>query len=143
MADASEKLAYEVMDCVPLIMRAIRAEMRSHREAGLSVAQFRAMVYIHRNPAASLSQVADHLGLTLPSTSTLIEELVHRGLVARKEVKENRRQIQLDLTMPGKTMLSSAQVLTARHLAQILDKLNATEKEQALEILQKMHSIFE
>jgi DNA-binding MarR family transcriptional regulator len=143
MTTANEELAHELMDSVPLIMRAIRAEMRSHRESDLSVAQFRAMVYIHRNPAASLSQVADHLGLTPPSTSALIEELVQRGLVARKEVKENRRQIQLDLTVPGKTMLSSAQALTASHLAQILDKLNASEKEQALEILQKLHSIFE
>jgi len=143
MTTTSRELANELMDCVPLMMRTIRTEMRSHREAGLSVAQFRALLFVRRHPAASLSQVADHLGLTLPSTSELIENLVQRGLVLRNEVKENRRQVQLELTPSGSAMLSSAQELTINRLTQIIKGLTAAEKEQALTILKKLHNIFE
>lgn len=143
MSASIQTLAREMMDCVPLIMRAIRTEMRSHREAGLSVVQFRALLHIQRNPRVSLAQVADHLGLTPPSTSTLVEELVQRGLVLRTASTENRRQIQLDLTEPGKKMLASAQELTINQLAGRLNDLTPEEKDQAFKILQRLHSLFE
>jgi DNA-binding MarR family transcriptional regulator len=143
MPISTEVLSQEIMDCVPAIMRTIRAEMRSHRKAGLSIAQFRSMLFIHRNQTASLSLVAEHLGLTPPSTSSLIEDLVQRGLVLRSEVKGNRRQVQLNLTEAGDVTLSSAQEQTIRRLAQMLITLSDSEKDQALRILRKLRSIFE
>lgn len=142
MPTSSKDLAQELMDCVPLIMRAIRAEMRSHREAGLSVPQFRSMLFIHHHHSASLSQLADHLGLTPPSASSLIDKLVKRGLVLRSSAVENRRQIQLNLTEIGEAMLDSAQQLTIGYLSKLLDRLSTDEKIQAMEALQKLQTIF-
>jgi DNA-binding MarR family transcriptional regulator len=142
MSNINQELSEELMDCVPLIMRTIRAEMRSHRESDLSVPQFRALLFIHRNKAASLSQVADHLGLTPPTTSTLVDDLVQRGLVLRGEVKGNRRQLQLNLTKAGSAMLDTAHRQTASHLAQSLASLSKDDAIGALSSLRLLHSIF-
>jgi hypothetical protein len=45
MTVTSEMAARELLDVAPAIVRAIRAEMRSHRLAELSVPQFRTMGY--------------------------------------------------------------------------------------------------
>ncbi len=107
MRPSPEECAREVLDVVPLVMRAIRAEMRSHRTPDLSVPQFRALLFLKRNPGASLSAVSDHLGLTPPSASKLVDGLVARGLVARQVSPTDRRRVMLVVTPPGAAILES------------------------------------
>jgi DNA-binding MarR family transcriptional regulator len=142
MSTESNEVAQEVMDSVPLIMRTIRAEMRSHRESGLSVPQFRAMLFIHRNQGISLSKLADHLGLTAPTTSKMIDGLVIRHLVYRNEVKENRRQIQLNLSEPGEAMLNSAQEQTRNRLARMFDGLSIQDQHLITTAMIKLKELF-
>lgn len=130
-------LAALLLEAVPLVMRRIRAEMRAHR-AGLSVPQFRALGYLHRHPGASLSDVAEHIGLTCASTSKLIDGLVQRKLVTRHLAATDRRRLTLALTAKGNALLASARRATQRGLAQTLARLPADERpglERALEQL--------
>ena len=142
MSSLSEACAREMLDAVPLIMRAIRAEMRSHRESGLSVPQFRAMLFIHRNQGVSLSKLADHLGLTAPTTSKMIDGLVVRHLVYRNEVKENRRQIQLNLSEPGEAVLNSAQEQTRNRLARMFNGLSTQDQRLITTAMIKLKELF-
>jgi len=68
-----DECARQVLETVPLVMRTVRAEMRRRRTADLSVPQFRTLNFLNRQAGASLSQVAEHIGLTLPSMSLLVE----------------------------------------------------------------------
>src|SRR5215472_3469611 len=97
----AEACAAQIMETVPLVMRTLRTEMRRRRPADLSVPQFRALAFVRRHPGASLSEVAEHLGLTLPATSTLIDHLVARELVRRAPNPDNRRRLVLTLTADG------------------------------------------
>ena len=58
----SRQTAEVVLDTVPATMRAIRGHMREGREEGVSVPQFRALLYVGRNPGTDLSSLAEHLG---------------------------------------------------------------------------------
>ncbi|MCX5999878.1 MAG: hypothetical protein NTU41_09910, partial [Chloroflexi bacterium] len=60
-----------LMDVVPLVMRRIRMEMRRQGMPGLSVPQLRALIYLYRNEGASHSELAEHIGLGLPSMSKM------------------------------------------------------------------------
>ena len=90
--------AAELIEVVPSITRAIREQMRQHRTAELSVTQFRVLGYINRHAGASLSDVADHIGLTLPSMSKLVDLLVERKFVVRETDERDRRRMTLALT---------------------------------------------
>lgn len=118
-----ETCAAQVMDTVPLIMRVIRAEMRSHRAPDLSIPQFRALLRISRRPGVSLSDVAEHLGLSLPTTSKLIDRLVGRGLVTRQSAADDRRRVTLALTEAGQATLREAVRFTQARLVQDLAAL--------------------
>ena len=107
MPTSPDMCAQEILEVVPAVMRAIRAEMRRHRTADLSVPQFRALAFINGKADASLSDVAEHIGLTLPSMSKIIEGLVTRKLVTRQTHPTDRRRLMLALTARGQTALQS------------------------------------
>lgn len=112
-----------VLDTVPVVMRFIRAEMRSKRARGVSVPQFRSMAFLRTNEGASLSQVAEHVGLSMPAMSRLIDGLVRRGLLARDSSESDRRKVTLRLTARGQDMIRAARKWTEQRLAAVLENL--------------------
>src|SRR5512141_267802 len=117
MTQIVQGTAQQVLDAVPLVMRTIRAQLRRHRRDDISVPQFRAMGYINLNDGASLSDLASHIGLTLPSMSKLIDGRVSRKLVTRSAHTGDRRRICLSLTPLGREQLKAAHQSTEKFLA--------------------------
>src|SRR5580700_10156635 len=93
-SESGTDCALDLLDAVPPVIWFIRREMRAFRK-GLSLPQFRTLSLINRQPAASLSAVADHLGASLPTASRMVQGLVAQGLLARKGCREDRRQLAL------------------------------------------------
>jgi MarR family transcriptional regulator for hemolysin len=137
-----DECARQLLDTAPQIMRSIRAEMRSHRGHDLSIPQFRTLTFIHQNPEASLSPLAEHLGLTLPSTSKLVDGLVNEKIISRRESKEDRRKLTLALTKNGEDILRAARGATQNRLKDILHELPADELSVILRALNLLQPLF-
>ncbi len=138
MAKLLDTCARELMDTAPKIMQSIRIEMRRGRGADLSIPQFRTLRFIQRSPNSSLSDLANHLGLTLPSVSKLVDGLVKQELVSRQESAADRRYITLMLTQNGESIVDSARASAQANLAEILSCLSHDELKtihQAMEML--------
>ncbi len=134
--------AREVLESVPLVMRMIRGEMRSHRVADLSVPEFRTLAYIHRHPGASLSEVAEHIGLMLPSMSKLVDGLVARGLITREPCAEDRRRVTLGITARGRNLWETAREATLSSLAHRLEPLSESERTTVIRAMHILHRVF-
>jgi DNA-binding MarR family transcriptional regulator len=131
-----------LMDVVPLVMQRIRTEMRSHRMRGLSVPQFRALIFLYRNDGASLSQVADHIGLKLPTASKMVDALVARGLLIRRVLPNDRRCISLKLSSRGLAKLRRTRRIAEAHLAEMLERLSPAQQARIVEALQALWPAF-
>ncbi len=142
MPPSPDECAKEMLDVIPLIMRTIRVEMRHRRAADLTVPQFRTLAYISQRPGASLSEVAEFIGLTPPSASTLVDGLVTRSLVVRQTSSADRRRILLTLTASGQAILEAALSGTQARLAEILAALSPDECRTAIQALQALRPIF-
>src|ERR1035437_9005187 len=99
--------AHLVLDTVPPVIWFIRHHMRAHRK-GLSLPQFRALAAVDRDPAVSLSTLADHLGSSLPTASRIVAGLVKKELLSRKGCRNDRRQLALAITPAGRAVLERA-----------------------------------
>ena len=121
------------MDAAPVVMRFIRQEMRRHGAPALSVPQFRALAFLSREPGASLSAVAEHLGITLGTASSIADRLVQHGLVARAPHPTERRRITLTLTPDGSTLLDNARRATRTRVAEVLADLSDAQLDQISE----------
>jgi DNA-binding MarR family transcriptional regulator len=120
LPEDAARAAAAILESVPAAMRAIRARMREGRPAGLSVPQFRALLYIRRHPAGPLSGVAEHLGTSMPAASELVSRLVAHGLVVREPDPASRRRVRLDLSPAGRTALQAAEARTEDWLVDLL-----------------------
>ena len=104
---SAERCAWELLDAVPPLMWHIRRHLRAQRR-GLSMPQFRALVLIGNTPDANLSVVAEHLALSLPTTSRMVSGLVDRGLLRRSGCPTDRRRVSLAVTAKGRGVLDAA-----------------------------------
>ncbi len=142
MSITPDESAREVLEVVPLIMRTIRAQMRNCRVPDLSVPQFRALTFLHGRQGASLSDVAEHVGLSLPSMSKMIDGLVARRLVSRQTHPEDRRRVTLTLTAHGQTVLQVAYEATRACLAERLAALSASERTTVARAMGSLRLVF-
>jgi DNA-binding MarR family transcriptional regulator len=142
MSTSTEECARSVLEAVPLVMREIRAQMRSHRGLDLSVPQFRALAFLRRKPEASLSDLASHIGTSLPSMSKLVNGLVGRGLVERDASAADRRRLTLRLTREGAALFQAARADTQAHLARTLGRLSPKEHAVVTRALGILSSLF-
>lgn len=139
---SADQCADAIMDTVPLVMRAIRAEMRRHRPLDLSVLQFRALGFVRRNPGVSLSHVASYIGLTLPSTSKMIDGMVERGLVVREASTDDRRRITLRLSAAGQQVVNDAHRVTQRHIAETIAPLSGEQRNAVSQAMHLLRPLF-
>ena len=138
----SEECAHELVEVVPAVMRVIRNEMQVQRTPDLTVHQFRALRLISRHKDVSLSDVAAHLGLTLPSTSKMMDGLVNRELVTRVSSETDRRCIVLNLTEKGEGLLKLAADRTQARLSEILKMINEEDQATILKSLKILQHSF-
>lgn len=135
-----EACVREVLDVVMLVSRVIRLQMRSHRAPQMSVPQFRALLFVRRKPQVSISELADHLGLTRPTTTALVDKLVRSGWMVREGDVSDRRRVRLGLTRAGEAILASAEQQTQAYFVQRLGHLSEEERTcvfQAMQILRR------
>jgi len=143
MAKLIDTCAQDLMDTAPKIMQAIRVEMRRGLGANISIPQFRTLAFIQRNLDSSLSNLAEHLGLTLPSASKLVDGLVKQKLVIRQESKTDRRRLTLGLTAAGASIVNSARTNAQANLAGKLEGLSLAELEAIHQTLQLLRPLFQ
>jgi DNA-binding MarR family transcriptional regulator len=142
MPASAKQTASEMLRVMPLVMRGIRAEMRSHGALGLSVPQFRALAFVRRHPGASLSGAAEHVGVTLPSMSRLIDGLVRRKLMRRRIHPGDRRRITLDVTARGRALWQAAYDLTQASMTRKLSVLNGGQRATVVRALRILLHLF-
>ncbi|AFZ23397.1 transcriptional regulator [Cylindrospermum stagnale PCC 7417] len=139
----SSECATRVMDTIPLIMRFIRGDMRAHSAASLSIPQLRSLAFLNRNPGASLSDLAEHLGVTCATASSTTERLVQRNFVQRCDHPQERRRVVLSLTDEGKYHLQQSLDQTRAHIADLLQGLTPEQVSQIEEVLALLKNVFE
>jgi Transcriptional regulators len=142
MASLQEECAHELMDVVPLVTRFLRKEMRRNRAENLSIPQFRALYFLRRNPGTPLIDLAEHLGLTPPSTSKLIDILLNRGLLVRESCPDDRRRIAMHLTAKGGQSLDQVDQATLKRVIAQIDALSPAQIETITQAMQIIRNTF-
>jgi len=135
--------ARQVLDVVPGVIRPIRQQMRSHRAAGLSVPQFRALCFVERYDGASLSSVAEHLDLSLPTVSRMINGLVQRGFIQRRASQDDRRHVSLSVRPRGQAIMRQAREATQDFLKDKFQGLTCEQCEALVTAMNALRQVFE
>lgn len=97
--------------CMRQLHRLVSDQMMGHLQSELqgedvSFTQMTALYKVRAFAPISVTALAEHVGVSLPATSQLIQELVGRALMDRRENPQDRREKLLALSEKGQQFLS-------------------------------------
>lgn len=97
------------------------------RQPDVSNCGFRALMFVKHSEGASIRQVADFLGVTLPRASNVIDELSKKELL-RRESSEDRRRAAIYLTTSGRQVAENLHLIHAEVAKRILLQIPSGEQ---------------
>jgi DNA-binding MarR family transcriptional regulator len=97
--------AADLLEVMPIVMAELRTAMRRHLGGALSVPQFRCLRYVADHDGASISDLAAFMGVTVATTSAMVERLVRAGFVASSTSRTDRRRTALSVTAQGRGLM--------------------------------------
>jgi long-chain acyl-CoA synthetase len=101
----------------------------------LTLPQFRVLGLLAEGSSAA-SGLADRLAVRRPSITALIDGLVARGLVDRRQEDTDRRRVALRLTKEGERILAEADRAVDDYLVSIAGHLPSKDEAMALRSLE-------
>lgn len=117
---------------------AFEAFSRRSQEIGESPGRFATLTLIARNPGISQTELSHANGRDKSSLTPVVEDLVRRGLVERKRMREDRRTYRLNLTPAGKRTLTMLTRCARRH-ERVLDSIiGGRDRTRFLQILKRI-----
>ena len=122
--------ASEIMESIPVVMHFIRHRIRKLRGSSFSIPQVRALSYLSRQSDSSLNQLADYLGVSNATTCSLVDRLVQKGYIDRREDPRERRYVKLNLTRDGRQQYKEVREMAVSQLSEVLAGLAPQELKQ-------------
>ncbi|QOY90884.1 MarR family winged helix-turn-helix transcriptional regulator [Paludibaculum fermentans] len=111
---------------------------RKLENTGVTVAEWVILRELFDARETSPSRLAASSGLTRGAVSKLIDRLLLKGLVTRKEAGDDRRFQEVNLTAAGRAAVPALAALADRNDEEFFSHLPAKEREQLVSILRKL-----
>jgi len=137
--DQARDAARDILQIIPLVMRAVAAELRSAGELP-APAHFGLLSMLSQRPR-SLTELASLQGVSLPTMSSSISAMVERGWVKREAADGDKRVVTVEVTAAGKAALERVARAAEGHLAEVLAPLDAPARRRlhgGLAVLRKV-----
>ncbi|NLA28660.1 MAG: MarR family transcriptional regulator [Propionibacterium sp.] len=115
-----------------------RAILTALEPCGVSPHQARALRQIVKTGPLRPSQLAEQLRISLRSTTEVVEALVAAGLLRREPDPSDRRAILVSATTHGVERSEQISEVRAAHGEAFLSALDATDRAQLRQILEKL-----
>jgi DNA-binding MarR family transcriptional regulator len=140
VAEELQVLAQQILEIGPLVMRTVSAELRQH-DLVQATAHFRLLWYL-KHHSTTLSQLAEHHMVSLPTASNSITILEERGWVTRTRSLEDRRRVMIEITPAGLEVLAQVHAHMEAKVAEIIAPLSEVERASVLQGLAILKDAF-
>jgi DNA-binding MarR family transcriptional regulator len=117
---------------------AFQAFSRRSQEIGESPGRFATLTIIARNPGISQTELSHANGRDKSSLTPVVEDLVRRGLVERKRMRQDRRTYRLNLTPAGKKTLTNLTRCARRHERVMDGIIGQRDRKRFIQILKRL-----
>ena len=124
-----------------LLMSSVSAHLRQTSKQPLAPAQLGTLLKIAAGPC-TLSELARHQAVSLPTVSRSVDMLARRGWVARTVDDSDRRQTLLGLTEQGRLKLADVKARAEQHIASKLSSLTPSEQTELVSAAELLAGVF-
>jgi MarR family transcriptional regulator, organic hydroperoxide resistance regulator len=114
---------------------AIAAELA---ELGLFPGQEQVVRFLAGHDDASMSEIAEELGVRPPTASKMIARLVTQGFLDRQDSKDDQRMIQVRLSASGRERAGGVERALAKVETRMTDGLDAKDLRRLRKLLRRV-----
>ena len=109
-----------------------RGLVRSFGDFEFSLVQMVTLLLLDEEGELPIKQVAAELGRSVSATGRMLDQLVKRGLVSRRENEGDRRQKLVAITEGGRTLLAAVERRRVDAQLAIMQNLSAEERAEVM-----------
>lgn len=135
-----ESLAKQILEVIPLVMRTVAAEMRQS-DYFVVPAHFR-LLWLLKHRSHSLSELAEHQAVSLPTMSNSVTTLEERGWARRSRSETDRRKVLIEITPAGQAVLAQVHQQMEQRVSEIIQSLNIEDQAAVSHGLHILHDAF-
>jgi DNA-binding MarR family transcriptional regulator len=129
---SSKELAADLLELWHHLMRGSNEQMYAViAELDISITQMKTLHALSDCAhEISVKQVSDRLNLSLPGASRIVDALLRRGWVERREDPDDRRMKRIGITDAGRKILERIETARLVGLEQYADSLTAEQRSR-------------
>jgi DNA-binding MarR family transcriptional regulator len=116
--------------------RSMRDQSRYIKSMGFSMAQFFLLMHVYFKKQCGISNLSEHMEITAPAASQLVDKLVQAGMLERTEDPHDRRAKQITLSDRSRQLIAKSSHERFRWLDEIIREMSAEEQSKVSEALQ-------
>jgi DNA-binding MarR family transcriptional regulator len=136
----ARETAREILEIIPLVMRAVAAELRAAGEMP-APAHFGLLSILSVRPRI-LTDLASLQGVSLPTMSNSISAMEERGWVRRAAPESDRRVVMIEVTAVGRAALERVSRCAETHLADVLAPIDLATRRRLQSGLGVLRKVF-
>ena len=127
---SSKKLAAELLELWHHLMRGSSEQMYALiAELDISITQMKTLhVLADGGSEVSVKELSDRLGLSLPGASRIVDALMRRGWLERREDPDDRRMKRIGITDAGREIIERIETARLVGLEQYADSLTPEQR---------------
>jgi DNA-binding MarR family transcriptional regulator len=133
----------ESMELFFRTMRRARTKSGDIEVTGLSMPQFVLLVPLIDGRERSVRELAEAAAVASPTATRMLDALVRDGVVQRRPSETDRRSVLVDLTDHGRAVLDAAHERTRARRADLYERLEPAERDDAERILRRLAQVTE
>lgn len=103
--------------------------------------QMHALFIISAHDRLTMKELSEHLGITSPSATALVNRLVRMKWVTRITDPSNRRLVRLKIDTAGKAAMDKGMNERSKAMHDVLSLLSPEDRSDFARILSNLHSI--
>ncbi|MFC8515953.1 MarR family winged helix-turn-helix transcriptional regulator [Streptomyces sp. NPDC057257] len=137
---ASERLGSHLKLAEQALMATKAAVLKP---AGVTVAQYSALLHLSENPGISAAALARLCGVTPPTINTILNNLQDRGLIERTPHEWHRNVLETRLTDTGREVMADADARAVRVERALAAEFTDGEREALVGLLGRCVEVLE
>ncbi|WP_280423119.1 MarR family winged helix-turn-helix transcriptional regulator [Nocardia carnea] len=119
------------------------AKLAVLKPAGVTEAQYAALLFLTENPGISAAALARLCGVTPPTMNTVLTNLVDRGLIERTPHPWHRNVLETRLTEKGESVMHDADARAIAVERSVGDGFTDSERETLFRLLTRCADLFD
>lgn len=141
----SRELNTLLVDTFHQIMRVEENTVRKMKNSDLSISEVHVIESVAKPPEGkrTISDIAQDLGISLPSVTVAVNKLVKKGYVEKERCTEDGRQVNIRLTDTGHTINYVHRYFHEQMVRNVSGEFSSQERDVLLRAMRNLNAFFQ